>query len=114
MTPPPEDFVRRFPENGLKRLLGQQPLNVRDLLHIARCDLADAIAYDRLRLDPTTYVQRDYHHVESDLVLRGPLRRPRQQVLIYILLEHQSEPDRLMSFRLLEYVLAIYRGQVRT
>ena len=108
-----EDFVRQFSENGLKLLLGQQPLNVRDLLRIGRCALADSIPFDRLQLDPTTYVQRDYRHLESDLVLRGPLRRRTLDLLIYILIEHQSEPDELMPFRVLEYVVAIYRSQLR-
>ena len=107
-----EDFVRQFPENGLKLLL-HGPLNVRDALRIARYPHADAIDYDRLQVDPTTYVQRDFRHLESDVVLRGPLRRRKLDLLIYILIEHQSEPDRLMSFRVLEYVVAIYRGQLR-
>ena len=107
-----EDFARQFPENGLKLLL-QQPLNARDLLHIARYRDADVIDYDRLRPDPTSCVQRDYRHVESDVVLRGQLRRGRQNVLVYILIEHQSLPDRLMPFRALEYVVSIYRGQLR-
>ena len=109
----PEDFVRQFPENGMKLLLGQQPLNVQDLLHLGRCKLADTIDYAQLQLDPTSYVQRDYRHLESDVVLRGPLRRRKLGLLIYILIEHQSEPDRLMPFRVLEYVVAIYRGQLR-
>ena len=107
-----EDFARQFPENGLKLLL-QQPLNVRDLLRIARYRHTNAIDFDRLQLDPTTYVQRDYRHLESDVVLRAPSRRRKQSLLIYILIEHQSEPDRLMPFRVREYVLAIYRGQLR-
>ena len=107
-----EDFARQFPENGLKLLL-QQPLNVRDLLRIARYQHTNAIDFDRLQLDPTTYVQRDYRHLESDVVLRGPLRSGRQTLLIYLLIEHQSEPDRLMPFRVLEYTLSIYRGQLR-
>ena len=108
----PEDFARQFPENGLKLLL-QWPLNVRDALRIARYKQADAIDYDHLEVDPTTYVQRDYRHLESDVVLRGPLLRRKPGILIYVLIEHQSEPDPLMPFRLLEYVLAIYRGQLR-
>ena len=54
----PEDFARQFPEKGLKLLL-QWPLNVRDALRIARYKQANAIDYDRLQVDPTTYVQRD-------------------------------------------------------
>lgn len=107
-----EDLVRNFPENGMKLLL-QRPRNVRDLLRIRRFRHVDLIDFDRLQLDPTTYVQRDYRHVESDLVLRGPLLRGRGHILIYILLELQSEPDRLMPFRALEYVTAILRGQLR-
>ena len=41
-----EEFARQFPENGLKLLL-QQPLNVRDLLRIARYPHTNAI--DRRR-----------------------------------------------------------------
>jgi hypothetical protein len=108
----PEDFARQFPENGLKLLL-QWPHNVRDALRIAHYKQADAIDYDHLQVDPTTYVQRDYRHLESDVVLRGPLLRRKPGVLNYILIEHQSEPDRLMPFRVLEYVLATYRGQLR-
>ena len=48
-----EDFARQFPQNGLKLLL-QQPLNVRDLLRIARYPHINAIDFDRLPLDPTT------------------------------------------------------------
>ena len=66
-----EEFARQFPENGLKLLL-QQPLNARDLLHIGRYRHADAIDYDRLQHDPTTYVQRDYRHVEQQNLWNGP------------------------------------------
>jgi hypothetical protein len=108
----PEDFARQFPENGMKLLL-HGPLNVRDLLRIARWKLVNTIDYDCLQLDPTTSVQRDYRHVETDIVLRAPLRRRRQQVILYLLLEHQSEPERLMPFRVHDYTMAIYRDQLR-
>lgn len=95
------------------KLLLQHSLNVRDLLAIACYQYVNFIDYEDLQLDPTTYVQRDYRHVESDVVWRGPLRHRKQNIVVYILIEHQSEPDRLMAFRVLEYVQAIYRGQLR-
>ena len=58
----PEDFVRQFGENGLKLLL-QGPLNVRDALSHRPLQQVEAIDYDRLQVDPTTYVQRDYRHL---------------------------------------------------
>jgi hypothetical protein len=36
-----------------------------------------------------------------------------RQVIIYVLIEHQSEPDPLMVFRVLEYVVLIYRRQTQ-
>jgi hypothetical protein len=52
------------------------------------------------------------------VVLRGPLRelaahRSRKSILIYILIEHQSEPDPLMPLRILDYEVQIYNAQLR-
>jgi Putative transposase, YhgA-like len=114
MTPPPiEEFARLFPQNGMKLLL-HRGLNVRDLLRIGRSRYVKDIDFAQLQPDPTTYVQRDFRHVESDIVLRGPLKgHGQQRILIYILIEHQSEPDELMAFRVLEYVMQIYGSQRR-
>lgn len=114
MTPPRiEDFARLFPQNGMKLLL-HRGLNVRDLLRIGRSGLVKDIDFAQLQPDATSYVQRDYRHVESDIVLRGTLKgRGRRRIVIYILIEHQSEPDELMAFRVLEYVVQIYGSQRR-
>jgi hypothetical protein len=66
----------------------------------------------------TTFVQSDYRHVESDVVLVAPLRRAKtkrvlRRLLIYILIEHQSRPDRLMPLRSLDYTVQVFRYQVR-
>jgi hypothetical protein len=109
-------LVRHFPENGLKVLL-ENAGNVRDLLRLLGVEAVERIDFARLRVEPAHFVQRDYRHLASDLVLSAPLRsgrRGRERLLtVYILIEHQSEPDRLMAFRALEYVLQIYRRQLR-
>jgi len=112
-----ERLVRHFPENGLKMLL-ENPGNVKDVLHLLAFRLIDRIDFTRMKAEPTRFVHRDYRHLESDVVLRAPLadvpgQAPRRQVIIYILIEHQSEPDPLMAFRVLEYVVLIYRRQVQ-
>ena len=61
-------IVRQFPENSMKLLL-ENPLNVRDLLLIAAAEMVQWIDFNGLRLDRTSFVQRDYRHVESDVVL---------------------------------------------
>ncbi len=110
-----EALVRQFRENGIKFLL-EDPYNVRDLLAVAHETMRDHIDFDHLAVERTTFVQRDYRHIESDLVLRAPLRWPgmaHRQLTIYILVEHQSEPDPFMTFRVHEYVIQIYKAQLR-
>lgn len=100
------------------KLLLQHPANVRDLLTMAADRWARWIDFDRMRLVPTTFVQRDYRHIEADVVLVAPLRRSvaapaAKKLLIYLLIEHQSKPDRVMPLRLLDCVLQIFKFQVR-
>jgi hypothetical protein len=110
-------IVRQFAENGM-RLLLENPQNVCDLLGLSVPDIVQMIDSSRLKPIQTTFVQRDYRHVESDVVLVAPLRRRKgkrsaRRLLIYILIEHQSEPDPLMPLRVLDYVVQIFRYQVR-
>ncbi len=91
---------------------------LRDLLVIREAGMADLIDFDHMTRLPTSFVQRDFRHVEADVVLQAPLRRvgkqqPKQTVTVYILIEHQSEPDAMMAFRVLEYVVQIYKAQAR-
>ena len=112
-----QQIVRQFWENAIKLLL-ENPKNARDLLALSGTDVVKRIDLKRVELVRTTFVERDYRHVESDVVLRAPLRRRKGEraarvLLIYILIEHQSEPDRLMPLRSVDYVVQIFKYQVR-
>jgi predicted transposase YdaD len=94
----------------------EHPANVRDLLSLLDAPWFDDIDFGHLQQIKTTFIRRDYRHLESDVVLTAPLAGPgrlRKKVLIYILIEHQSEPDRLMPLRLADSQLQIFRYQVR-
>ncbi len=102
-------IVRQFGENGLKLLL-ENPLNVVDLLRLSVPDIVPMIEPGQLTTVQTTFVGSDYRHVQSDVVLVAPLRRAKtkrvlRRLLIYILIEHQSRPDRLMPLRSLDYTV---------
>lgn len=112
-----KQIVRQFPQNGMKLLL-EDSRNVRDLLALTPSDLPALIDFDRLALVRTTFVARDFRHIEADVVLTAPLRvrrgaHRRRVVWVYLLLEHQSEPDALMPIRLLDYVVQIIKAQMR-
>jgi hypothetical protein len=112
----PEDIVRQFRENGLKLLL-HEPGNVRELLALRDPDRAARCDFTRMIVDPTSYVAADYRHLTSDLVVKVPYRARLanrwRTLTLYLLLEHQSEPDALMMLRILDYLVQIYKGQVR-
>jgi tetratricopeptide (TPR) repeat protein len=98
------------------KILLEHPANVQDLLHLAGLPWLDEIDFRRLDYIKTTFVRRDYRHLESDIVLTVPLigkgGRSRK-LLIYILIEHQSEPDELMPLRLVDAQVQIFRYQLR-
>ncbi len=111
------EIIRHFPENSMKLML-ENPRNARDLLLLSGAKVVELIDCDHLTWVKTTFVKRDYRHIESDVVLLAPVQhrkeeRLRRAIVIYILIEHQSEPDRLMPLRLLEYVVQIFASQTR-
>jgi hypothetical protein len=114
LSPRIVEIIRHFRENGLKVLL-QRPANVRDLLTLIGTPHVGRIDFKRMTVDPTSYVASDYRHLASDLVLKAPYRagKRRGTITLYILIEHQSEPDALMILRVLDYVVQLYKSQVR-
>lgn len=103
--------VREFPDRGVKWLL-ESPDNVRGLLRLLAPDLADRIDFARLERVQTTFVPDDLSKQESDLPFRAPLREVgvdgEREVLIYLLIEHQSTPDRAMGLRLLSDMVSLW------
>jgi hypothetical protein len=110
------ELVRNFKENGMKMLL-EHPANVRDLLGLLHISWLDEIDFSRLEVVKTTFIRRDYRHLASDLVYTAPLvggRQSPRSLLIYLLIEHQSEPERFMPLRMTDSQIQIYRYQLRT
>jgi ElaB/YqjD/DUF883 family membrane-anchored ribosome-binding protein len=112
-----KQIVRQFPENGVKLLL-EDPRNVRDVLAVAPAAQLPLIDFDHMALVRSTFVARDFRHVEADVVLTAPLHtrggaQRRRVVWLYFLIEHQSEPDLFMPIRLLDYIIQIIKAQMR-
>ncbi len=67
---------------------------------------------DLIRVDKE-YVLEDYRKKESDIVYRMKLKHPttgqEKEVIFYILLELQSRVDRMMPYRLLMYMIQIWK-----
>jgi predicted transposase YdaD len=65
--------------------------------------LVAAVDWSSLRQEPGSVVDEELRETESDLLFSARLRTGRE-VLVYVLLEHQSTVDRWMAQRMLRYV----------
>jgi len=106
--------IREFPDRGTKWLL-ETPENVRALLRIVAADLAEGLDFSRLEPVKTDFIPDNLREQQADLVFRAPFRdaAEEREVVIVLLIEHQSTPDPSMAFRLLFYMVLIWDAQRR-
>src|SRR5262249_23758188 len=75
------------------------------------------IDFSALTVERSHFVQPDYAHVALDLLLKAPLRvggaARARTIFIYLLVEHQSRPQRFFLLRLAEDLPAAYKMQKR-
>ncbi len=73
--------------------------------------------FSKLEKLPQSFIPDNLRKQESDLLFLVPFRDEEtgkaREVVVYILIEHQSSPDRVMNFRVLFYMLQIWDGQRR-
>jgi predicted transposase/invertase (TIGR01784 family) len=67
----------------------------------AKCD------FDTMRIESGSYIEPDLQVHFSDVVYSVNLKKCTSSAYIYVLIEHQSAPERFMPLRILRYQLAI-------
>jgi hypothetical protein len=106
-------LVREF-DNRSSLWLLEDPENLRGLLQILDPPLVERLDFARARRINRSFVPADLQEKESDLVYAVPFREgSRREVWVYILLEHQSEPDPEMGLRLYLFMGALWDTQRR-
>jgi hypothetical protein len=101
-----------FPDRAIRdALLNGQTL--RALLRDVAPDLADRLDYSRVESVPPTYLLDDWRKRDNDILLRLPFRDPAdgREILICILVEHQSTTDPAMPLRLLVYAVLFWERE---
>jgi len=108
--------VREFADRGTKWLL-ELPENVLGLTQILDFNLSKRIGFSRLRDEKKSFILDNLRKQESDLVFSAPFLDEEdeieKEVFIYILIEHQSEVDISMGFRMAFYMTQIWDTQRR-
>lgn len=100
LHPPLHDF----PDRAHRQLL-ENPQNLRELLGAAAPRVAAGLLFDEAKLLTREQRHPDWRRSEVDLFFQIPYREgPEEQVrpaLVYVLVEHQSQPDPAMPLRTL-------------
>lgn len=107
-----EPPIREFQGRGTLWLL-ESPENLRGVIAILAGELADRLDFARAERINRSFVPADLHKQEADLLYRVPFRGGKGQVWVYVLLEHQSRPDRFIGLRLLAYMVQVWETQIR-
>jgi hypothetical protein len=84
-----------------------------DLLAVIAQEIAQQLDFTRAERINRSFVPDSLHKQEADLIYRVPFHEGTREVWIYLLLEHQSRPDRAMGLRLLSYMVQLWETQRR-
>jgi predicted transposase/invertase (TIGR01784 family) len=77
-------------------------------------ELVEKLDFSRIQHLPTSFIPDNLRKQEADVLFLIPfVGEPNREVLIYILIEHQSSPSPSMGFRLTFYMFQIWDKQRR-
>jgi len=80
-------------------------------------DIADRIDYQHIERIERTFIESDFRKREADILFKANFQDDKddvkKEVIIYMLIEHQSSIDPIMPFRILYYMTQIWESQRR-
>ena len=106
--------IEPFPDRSTRWLLEDRE-NVRGLLEIVANELVERIDFSQITQISRSFIPDNLREQESDMVFSVPFRSESEsdELLIYILIEHQSTVDPIRGFRVLFYMTQIWDFQRR-
>ena len=106
--------IEHFADRSARWLL-QDKENVRGLVEIVARELVETLDFSQLVQINRSFISDTLREQESDIVFRVPFHTGLEadELLIYILVEHQSTVDATMGFRVLFYMTQIWDSQRR-
>ena len=105
-----------FPDRSAKWLIRQRE-HLQALLEMLAGEIADALDFGRVEQLNRSFISDELRTQESDMIFSVPFREPTgqcEEVIIYILIEHQSTVDPSMELRLLSYMTQIWMEERRS
>ena len=100
--------IKNVHDKFFKELFSQRE-NVKDFLKGALpAGIVKEINFDKIKLENTEYIDKEYKSDFSDLVVKTKLKN-KKAADIYILFEHKSYRDRKVILQLLSYMLKMWK-----
>lgn len=105
-------ILTNFPDRSTRWVLEDKE-SIRGLLQILANDIVQLIDFSQLELQNRSFLSSKLQEQVSDLIFSVPFKSGDEtdELLIYILIEHQSTVDISMGFRLLFYMMHIWDEQ---
>lgn len=96
------------------RWLFKKAENLQGLVLILASELAEQLDFTQTRIENRNIVDNTLRDLVSDMVFTVPFQDAtiEDDLIIYILIEHQSTVDHLMGYRLMSYMDQIWHGQL--
>ena len=105
----------QYPDGSAKWLIRQRE-HLEALVKMVADQLADALDFGRVTQVNRSFITDELRTQESDMIFRIPFRDPTgacEEVIVYLLIEHQSTVDPDMGLRLLSYMTQIWMEERR-
>lgn len=103
-------------DKGYKKLFSNKEIFIEFLQTFVKEDWVRNIDEDNLVRVDKEYLLQDYRKKEADIVYRmkfeNPLTKEVEEAIFYVLFELQSSVDRLMPYRLLMYMVQIWKQEL--
>ena len=109
---PDEKVIREFNDRGLIWFL-ESNANLRDLMKMLATEIAEKLDFSRAVRLNRSFIPQNLYKQEADMLYSVPFLEQEGEVIVYLLLEHQSAPDSMMGFRFLSYLVEIWKEQIR-
>lgn len=93
----------------VRNFLSDRQLAANFLLNYLEPRLVELLDLDSIECETPVEVDSDLSELVSDLRYSAVFKGTDRRLVVYIFLEHQSTPDRFISFRMIEYICRAFR-----
>jgi len=96
-------------DTRMSELFGNKEAFLSFLRDCVKAEWLDDLDEDSVKRSPKTYVLQDFAKKAADVVYEATLKKGKERIIFYVLLENQSRVDHTMPYRLLLYIVEILR-----